>query len=106
VPQQLLSCFEVNTLLPKHDGEPMAEGVKADPLRDSNLLQRRPDMTPEDHIGLQRLRPVLGHRREQVARRSLRDSIRTGTVQPSALVPDQITGHSKLFARFTIYARA
>jgi hypothetical protein len=27
VPQQLLSCLEVNALLPKHDGEPVAEGM-------------------------------------------------------------------------------
>jgi hypothetical protein len=36
VSQQLLGRLEVNALLPKHDGEPMTEGVKADPLSDSN----------------------------------------------------------------------
>ena len=38
VSQQLLGRLEVNTLLPKHDGESVAERVKTDPLRDSNLL--------------------------------------------------------------------
>jgi len=33
VSQQFLGRLEVNTLLPGRNGEPMAEGMKADPLQ-------------------------------------------------------------------------
>ena len=40
--------------------------MPANPLRDSNPLQRRSDVTPQDHVGCERLRSILDHGREEV----------------------------------------
>ncbi len=51
MPEQLLGCFDVDSFLPKHGSEAMAERTPTDPLRDSDPFQCRPDVVPENHVG-------------------------------------------------------
>ena len=59
MPKQLLGEFYVNSVLPEKRCESMAKRVPADSLSDVQTFQRRPYVTPQDHLRLQRLFPFF-----------------------------------------------
>jgi hypothetical protein len=56
MPEQLLGCFDVDSFLAQHRSQAMAERMPPDPLLDSDPFQRRPHVTPENHVGRDGLR--------------------------------------------------
>jgi hypothetical protein len=59
MPQQFLRRLDVDASLPQHCGVSVAEAMKPYPFRDSDLLQRGPDVTLQDHVRGNRLTAVL-----------------------------------------------
>ena len=53
-------------MLPKHNSQAMTESVQADSLGNSNPLQSRTNVTLQDHVRRQRLRPILCDGRENI----------------------------------------
>ena len=48
--EHLLSSLEIHSFLPQHGCQAMSEAVPADSLLDANPIERRPNMTFENHI--------------------------------------------------------